>query len=86
MISCLGVEDPESLKGPLVFGLIKGAKKMDLFSDISWTYLVDYILAIRFAWLSEWLRKKDNEMLELELDYMSLLFDNLDNIKSLWQI
>lgn len=31
------------------------------------------VLAIRFAWLSEWLRKNDRPMLGLEADYMALL-------------
>ena len=86
MIGCLGIEDPNALKGPLVLELIKRAKDKPLFADISWDLIVDYIVAVRFAWLSEWLRKKDDEMLELELDYMELLVENVDNIKSIWGI
>ncbi|MDD4202630.1 MAG: aminoglycoside phosphotransferase family protein, partial [Candidatus Omnitrophica bacterium] len=79
-------EDPNCLQGPLVGELIKMSKKMLLFSDISWELLLNYIIAIRFAWLSEWLRKKDEEMIALELDYMELLVENVDNIKAIWGI
>ena len=42
-------------------------------SKFSLNYLTDFVLALRFAWLSEWLRKDDEEMLELELVYWEIL-------------
>ena len=47
-------------------------------------YLPEFIIAIRFAWLSEWLRKKDNDMISLECDYMDLLTDNTKTLKQAW--
>ena len=37
---------------------------------MSATTLPELTLAVRFGWLSEWLRKRDAVMVELELDYM----------------
>jgi homoserine kinase type II len=43
--------------------------------------LIEFVIAIRFAWLSEWLRHEDREMIALETDYMNLLADNADVLK-----
>ncbi|MGD0170381.1 MAG: hypothetical protein ABSE54_11730, partial [Smithella sp.] len=61
---------------------IKAAK---IISKISWKYLVEFIVALRFAWLSEWLRRKDTEMIGLELDYMRLLIDNKNRLQKAWR-
>jgi homoserine kinase type II len=41
---------------------------------------------MRFAWLSEWLRKDDREMIGLELDYMDLLIQNRDALARVWTL
>jgi homoserine kinase type II len=84
LIGCVGVEDPQSLTGDLVKSFIAGLKKADIISNISWTYLVEFITALRFAWLSEWLRQKDTEMIRLELDYMRLLIVNKRSLQKAW--
>jgi len=43
-----------------------------------------FILAQRFPWLAEWLRKRDTEMVELEIAYLRLLKDNLPVLKESW--
>ena len=73
LLGCLGMEDPQSLTGPFVNRLIRRLRRPDIFSDQSWDALPDLMLAIRFAWLSEWMRKDDEPMIRLEADYMSLL-------------
>jgi homoserine kinase type II len=73
LLGCLGMEDPQSLAGPFVYRLIRRLRSADIFSDESWNALPDLMLAIRFAWLSEWLRKDDRPMIQLEADYMTLL-------------
>ena len=86
MVGCLGVEDPEALKGPLVLKIMDILKKRKIFADLSWETFLSLMISLRFAWISEWLRKKDEEMLELELEYMYLLKDNYDFINELWDI
>jgi homoserine kinase type II len=84
LIGCVGVEDPQSLTGMLVKSFIAKMKVAGVISVMSWKYLVEYIVALRFAWLSEWLRKKDSEMISLELDYMRLLIDHKNGLQKAW--
>jgi len=84
LIGCVGVEDPQSLNGILIKNFIATTKGSGIISEMSWKYLVEYIIALRFAWLSEWLRKKDSEMITLELDYMRLLIDNKNSLQKAW--
>jgi homoserine kinase type II len=84
LIGCLGVEDPQSLTGDLVKSFIADMKRAEIISNISWRYLVEFIIALRFAWLSEWLRRRDTEMIRLELDYMQLLIDNKSSLQKAW--
>jgi len=84
LIGCVGIEDPQSLTGDLVKSFIADMKRAKIISNISWRYLVDFIIALRFAWLSEWLRRMDTEMIRLELDYMRLLIDNKSSLQKAW--
>ena len=84
LIGCVGVEDPQSLTGDLIKSFIADMKRSEIISKISWKYLVEFIIALRFAWLSEWLRRKDTEMIRLELDYMRLLIENKSSLQKTW--
>jgi homoserine kinase type II len=59
-------------------------KSADIISKISWKYLMEFIVALRFAWLSEWLRRSDKEMIRLELNYMRLLIENKRSLQKAW--
>ena len=84
LIGCIGMEDPESLVGDLVAELIQRLRQAKLFSDLSWRYLLEFIVALRFAWLSEWLRKSDKDMIKLEQIYMRLLIENKEKLIRSW--
>lgn len=84
LIGCIGVEDPRSLLGELVQSFIADMKKAGIISKTSWKYLLEFIVALRFAWLAEWLRRQDTEMIRLELDYMRLLIDNKNILQNAW--
>lgn len=84
LIGCIGVEDPQSLLGELVKSFIARMKKSGIISKTSWKYLLEFVVALRFAWLAEWLRRKDKEMIQLELDYMRLLIDNKNILQKSW--
>lgn len=85
LIGCIGIEDPQTLKGHLVRKLLHRIEQTGIYHEQSWTYLLHLVMALRFAWLSEWLRKKDEEMVRLELDYLGLLLANKTKIESIWQ-
>ena len=86
MVGCLGVEHPSSLVGDLVTNLIAQVKAAGIFADISWDHFIEFVVALRFAWLSEWLRKEDREMIALELDYLELLIQNRDLLAREWAL
>ncbi|MCP4117568.1 MAG: phosphotransferase [Desulfobacteraceae bacterium] len=76
MIGCIGIEDPNALGGPLVTRFLEKLTASGLISKRGWENLAEFIIALRFAWLAEWLRNNDREMIELELVYMKILADN----------
>jgi homoserine kinase type II len=86
LIGCMGMETPDALTGELVTGFIRTLKTAQVFSAASRRVLVEMIIAIRFGWLSEWLRNRDQEMIELETVYMHLLTANADDLSTLWEI
>ncbi|HQP41837.1 MAG TPA: aminoglycoside phosphotransferase family protein, partial [Smithella sp.] len=84
LIGCIGMENPRSLAGGLVGHFIDRMKRSGIMSQISWRYLTEFIIALRFAWLAEWLRRKDRNMIRLERDYMKLLMDNKTVLQKAW--
>ncbi len=84
LLGCLGVEDPQSLAGPFVNRLISRLRQSGVYSETSWKALPDLMLAIRFAWLSEWMRKDDRPMIRMEADYMALLLENRSDLAGRW--
>lgn len=80
LLGCAGFENPSGLRSEMAEALIRKLKQAGFASTQSWQSLTDLILALRFGWLSEWLRKKDHEMLELELVYMNLILEHRDQL------
>ena len=76
IIGCLGMEKPQSLTGDLVFEFVKHLKESGLITEKSWASLFEFVLALRFAWLSDWLKRSDHEMIDLETVYIKLLLNN----------
>ena len=86
LVGCAGIENPDGLSMPMVTTFIEELKKGNIISQAGWDLFVEYIIALRFAWVSEWLRKKDTEMLDLEYSYLEILMKNIDVLKDIWEI
>ena len=86
LIGCMGMENPEALAGPLVMAFVRDLKDSGILAQQSWAALPAFMIAIRFGWLSEWLRNRDTEMIELEAVYMNLLVNHADDLKNIWKI
>lgn len=82
-VGCVGFEHPSGLHGPFVLGLVSTLHRGGISSDIV-RLLPDMVIASRFGWLSEWLRKRDHEMLEMELDYLDILVHERRALADLW--
>lgn len=86
LVGCAGIENPEGLGQPMVMTFLDRLKKGRFFSKKGWYCFYEYLIALRFAWLSEWLRKKDTQMIEMEAAFLKLLIDNAEILKKGWGI
>jgi len=86
LVGCAGIENPEGLGMPFVMTFLNKLKADSNISETGWQFFPEYVLALRFAWLAEWLRREDKDMLEMEQAYMAVLVDNIDIIKQGWEL
>ncbi|MBP7705799.1 MAG: aminoglycoside phosphotransferase family protein [Candidatus Aminicenantes bacterium] len=84
LTGCLGMEDPRCLTKELVVTLVRRLRAEAGYADEAWAVFPDLVLALRFAWLSEWLRRDDREMVDLEAVYIGLLLDRRDALERAW--
>ncbi len=84
LVGCAGIENPHGLGMPMVMRFLDRLKRNIFFSKMGWRFFPEYILALRFAWLAEWLRKKDKEMIDMENAYMRILMENTDVLRKGW--
>ncbi len=84
LVGCLGMEDPRSLRGDLVRTLIARLKAGAGYAAAGWASFPDMVLALRFAWLSDWLRRDDRDMVELEAVFIGLLLENREALETAW--
>ncbi len=83
LIGCVGSEEPVALTGPLVRALLARLGQAD-HPAAGGGALWPLVLAIRFAWLSDWLRRGDEEMVALELAYLRLLVERREELAATW--
>jgi len=86
LVGCLGMEHPRFLNGDFVHGLLDRLRKNAFYAEKSWRSFFDFVLALRFAWLSDWLRRSDAEMIELETVLIGLLLENRDFFIRNWRL
>ena len=84
LVGCVGMEDPRSLTGDLVRRFIGRLRAEAGFAAAGWEMFADLVLALRFAWLSDWLRRGDREMVDLESDYIALLLEGREDRERAW--
>jgi len=84
ILGCIGVEDPESLAGPMALCFIEEMRAAGCFDASGFAVLPEFVLGLRFAWLSDWLRRKDAQMVEFETDFIRLLLENLEDLRRAW--
>ena len=84
LAGCIGMEDPESLAGPMALEFLDELKAAAAIGRAGWAVFPEFVLSLRFAWLSDWLRKRDAEMVELETDYIRLLLKHLEDLRQAW--
>jgi len=86
MVGCLGIEHPDALVSGCVLRFLHDLKAAGIYTPQSWSSFWELLIAIRFGWMAEWLRKKDLEMVEMECDYWEILVKNKNTLKEAWGI
>lgn len=84
-LGCVGIEDPHALVRGLAPALLTTLRDRGCLNEECLKLLPETILGLRFAWMSEWLRKKDEEMAEIEVRYMRLLTNSIDTLLPAWK-
>lgn len=73
VVGCVGAEDVDAREAQFIAAFLNTLRRSGVFSAADLTLLPLFVLAVRFAWLAEWLRRKDVEMIDFELFYMGLI-------------
>lgn len=79
VLGCVGAEAPGALDGAFLEAFRLRLRERGVFAPEFYDRLPLFTLAQRFAWLSEWLRRNDVEMIEFECFYMNLLRRRIDD-------
>jgi hypothetical protein len=80
------MDNPEFLTADMTFAFLNKLKANDFHPDIVWHWLPDYIAATRFAWMREWCWSNNKELIIQELDFLWLILDNRDFLRSRWKL
>ncbi len=75
IIGCVGTEDQDALQGAFNESLISTVREAGVLSESEWQILPALIIALRFYWFSEWLRRNDEDMISFELFYVKHLME-----------
>lgn len=75
VVGCVGSEDEDALSGPFITTFLNTLRSCGLLDSTLEPHLPTWTLALRVAWLAEWLRRNDTEMIEFEVFYMTTLAD-----------
>jgi len=73
IVGCVGSEDEDALSGPLITTFLNTLRSCGLLDSTLEPHLPTWTLALRTAWLAEWLRREDADMIEFEIFYMTTL-------------
>ncbi len=84
LVGCLGMEHPRALNADITIGTIGRLRESGAFAEESWASFFGLVLGLRFAWLSDWLKRRDAEMIELETVYIDLLLRNREVLTRNW--
>ncbi|MBQ4480600.1 MAG: aminoglycoside phosphotransferase family protein [Victivallales bacterium] len=84
LLGCLGMDEPAQLYGPFATALVRKLRESDFLIDDGWHYLPELVAALRFAWMREWVARRDKPMITQELDFLWLVLDNRELLRQKW--
>lgn len=84
LLGCFGFDDPDSLISEISIQLVRILRDSGIYSEKSWRSLFELMATIRFGWMSEWIRRKDHDAIDMEILYMEILLSQKEFIRSKW--
>ncbi len=85
LIGCIGFDDPDNLLNESVIRLMNNLRGAGFGAPESWKHLLDLMAVIRYGWMSEWIRRKETEAVEMETVYIDILVDQKEYISRAWK-
>ena len=86
LLGCFGFDDPDNLIKEPAIRLVKKLRGSGFGDAVSWAYLLDLMAAIRWGWMSEWIRRSETEAQEMEALYIDILIDQKEYILETWDM
>lgn len=84
-LGCCGFEHPSGLVGKFAKELLRTTLlPIGFITKDEARLLPTMVMALRFAWLSEWCKKRDYDMLFMELEYLQILLYNHELLSQQW--
>jgi homoserine kinase type II len=84
LVGCIGFNNPDALIDDFTIRIIQRLRDGCIYEAESWDAFYDMVIAIRYCWLSEWMRTSDESARDLELLYMNLLTAQKGYILGKW--
>lgn len=84
LLGCIGFEDPDNLLKEPSIRLVQNLRKANFGAPVSWEHLLGLMATIRWGWMSEWIRRGENDAAEMETLYIQILVDQQDYIQQRW--
>ncbi|WP_419786562.1 phosphotransferase enzyme family protein [Pseudodesulfovibrio sp.] len=84
-LGCIAIEDPQALVNGLAPTLLRTLRQRGCLDPTGFALLPELVIGMRFAWMSEWLRRGDTEMIDLESRLIPLLANSIDTLHPAWR-
>jgi homoserine kinase type II len=84
LLGCIGFENPDNLLGDPAARLVRTLRAAGFGSDASWQWILELAATIRYGWMSEWVRRGDEDSAEMEAVYIDILVDQKEYILRHW--
>ncbi len=84
-LGCVAAEDPRALVRGLAPALLRTLRDAGCLAAADLALLPGLVLALRLGWLSEWLRRNDRKMIDMEIRLLRLLTNSLDTLLPAWK-
>ena len=85
LLGCRGFDNPDALLGGPTVQLVKMLRSAGFGSPASWEWILELTATIRYGWMSEWIRRGEEEAMEMERVYIDILVDQKDYILQRWR-